>query len=342
MNILKSILACGLAWTAVSFADDRDENICNELGNDIVSLKLAYVDELKWYGDKSLAAADSQKVIRHESFENMAAIGKDFPYSIPYSLKAGCIVSKQVTYSFMQWDNSNKKWDVNGDNHDYATTIVDIHGNRTDTFDSTNAYNLLLVLAKNADFDKESYSSDELFVSKTYELAFESWFATANVYVSKDTVINGQTYGLRRTYSGYAMAQDSLKVVTNAVQSVKIPEGVNKVELQVFHAIMKDPNRKIPAAESSSSVEPVVTSSSSVTPVVESSSSVAPAESSSSEVSEPPLMVKSLQTTPAILGVRQVRRLDGSVVKSNETMKPGVYYVQGMDGLWKKQLVKTR
>lgn len=349
MNILKSVLACGLAFAAMSFAeDDREKNICSELGTDVVNLKLAYVDEIKWYGNLDLTQADSVKTIRHETFDDMPAIGKDFPYHIPYSLEAGCLIKKSVTYSYLQWDNYEKRWDVNSDHHDYATTIVDIHGNKTDSFDSTNAYNLLMVRAHNADFEDGSYTPEELFVSKTYELAFESWFATAKTLETKPVVIDGKTHTAVYYYYGFAITQDSLKTAKKAIESVTVPDGVDKVELQIFHAVMKDPNRKAPEIEYSSSSAQLNASSSSEVPGGASSSSTESVVSSSSETSiqsssaEGTLVMKSLQAVPAISGVRQVRRLDGSVVKANEVMKPGVYYVQGMDGLWKKQMVKTR
>lgn len=368
MNILKSILACGLACAAVSFAEEnREKNICSELGTDVVNLKLAYVDEIKWYGNLDLTQADSVKTIRHEAVDGMPAIGTDFPYFIPYSVDAGCLVKKNVSYSYLQWNNSGKIWEVNSDNHDYATSIVDIHGNRTDMFDSTNAYNLLLIRAHNASLDDGSFGPEELFVSRTYELAFESWFATAKTTETKPVVINGENFTAVYSYYGYSMSQDSLKTAKKAIESVTVPDGVDKVELQIFHAVMKDPNRNVPEVESSSSSTPVVASSSSVVPVEASSSSATPVAASSSSVvseissssvapvassssespvesssSEGTLVMKSLQVAPAISGARQVRRLDGSVVKSGEVMKPGVYYVQGMDGLWKKQMVKTR
>lgn len=358
MNMVKSVLLGGLALATSVFAEDDRKNICDELGTDVVNLKLAYVDETKWLGDFALTSAESHSTVRHETLDQMKAIAKEFPYKIPYSVDAGCLVQKQVTYSYLQWNESKKQWAENSENHDFATTILDIHGNRTETYDSTNAYNLLIVRAHNGNLDEEPYGPDELFVSKTYELAFESWFATAKTEEIKPVVIDGVTYSAKYSYFGYSMSQDSLKAVTGALNSVNHPEGVDKVELQIFHAIMKDPNRKIPVAESSSSQMSVVqssssafvVSSSSAAPVAsssseqlaESSSSESLVESSSSEMTEPPLVLKSLQVAPAIYGARQVRRLDGSVVKSNDAMKPGVYYVQGMDGLWKKQLVKTR
>jgi hypothetical protein len=46
-----------------------------------------------------------------------------------------------------------------------------------------------------------------------------------------------------------------------------------------------------------------------------------------------------MEKSPRTFGtVRDVRRLDGSRVKVGETLAPGVYYVKGVDGRWKKQI----
>ncbi|PWJ69940.1 MULTISPECIES: hypothetical protein [unclassified Fibrobacter] len=149
MNMVKSVLLGGLALATSVFAEDDRKNICDELGTDVVNLKLAYVDETKWLGDFALTSAESHSTVRHETLDQMKAIAKEFPYKIPYSVDAGCLVQKQVTYSYLQWNESKKQWAENSENHDFATTILDIHGNRTETYDSTNAYNLLIVRAHN-------------------------------------------------------------------------------------------------------------------------------------------------------------------------------------------------
>ena len=60
-------------------------------------------------------------------------------------------------------------------------------------------------------------------------------------------------------------------------------------------------------------------------------------ESSSSE--EQSTIISRLGVAPRVFnGPREVRRLDGSKVKAGEALVPGVYYVKGLDGRWKKQV----
>ena len=59
-------------------------------------------------------------------------------------------------------------------------------------------------------------------------------------------------------------------------------------------------------------------------------------ESSSSEETT---VLGRMERTPRVFNdSREVRRLDGSIVKQGESLKPGVYYVRGMDGRWKKNV----
>lgn len=84
-------------------------------------------------------------------------------------------------------------------------------------------------------------------------------------------------------------------------------------------------------ASSSSSAEPVSCSAE-----VSSSSD---AESSSSEG---PVRIFALEGPDASKHVVQVRRLDGSIVKSSEKLGPGVYYVKYSTGVWQKKSVLSK
>jgi hypothetical protein len=100
--------------------------------------------------------------------------------------------------------------------------------------------------------------------------------------------------------------------LNNALKSLDIPDSISKIQIHQFHVVLVDPNKNQP--ESSSSVE----------------------ESSSSEETT---VLGRMERTPRVFNdSREVRRLDGSIVKQGESLKPGVYYVRGMDGRWKKNV----
>ena len=49
-----------------------------------------------------------------------------------------------------------------------------------------------------------------------------------------------------------------------------------------------------------------------------------------------------MESPDASKQVVQVRRLDGSVVKSSEKLGPGVYYVKYSTGIWQKKAVLSK
>ena len=92
-------------------------------------------------------------------------------------------------------------------------------------------------------------------------------------------------------------------------------------------------------AASSSSVEPESSSA------AESSSSDAESSSSEEESSsseEGPTRLATVRVDSGSARFVQVRRLDGTVVKNNGKLAPGVYYVKDSRGLWKKMAVLPR
>jgi hypothetical protein len=130
---------------------------------------------------------------------------------------------------------------------------------------------------------------------------------------------------------------DSLSSVTTAVKNLKVPDSVSKVQYQQFHVVLTDPNKK--TATSSSSVASSSSETASSSSVASSSSEASSSSVEESSSSQGTTSIARLESSPHAFGnVREVRRLDGSVVKSSETLVPGVYYVKGMDGRWKKQV----
>ena len=93
-------------------------------------------------------------------------------------------------------------------------------------------------------------------------------------------------------------------------------------------------------AESSSSVTPPSSSSEPESSSSAETSSSQKEESSSS--SDGPVRIFALDNQDAANRVVQVRRLDGSVVKSSEKLGPGVYYVKYSTGVWQKKAVLAK
>ena len=317
--MFKKVCLAGLVATVFSFAQEETyiRNICDTLSSSAtpkVELKLKRVEETLWYGSRDLKKTDSVKVNLHEDYGSITPIMQKISLRIPYSINAGCVTSNYNLFKYGEWDQNGKKWTLNDENEDYSSWIVDVNIYKIDDFDSTNSYNVLVV-KKGGISDDLSISAEDLMVSRTFEFAFDSWQAIALARVKKSD-------GGATLYSGSAFRLDSAEAVAAALASLnkrtEIPDTLSKIQVQVLRSVLTDPNKK--AVNSSSSV-------------AESSSSVEPASSESSTA------IGRLQATPRAFGTaRAVRRLDGSVVKSGEQLAPGVYYVKGLDGRWKKQV----
>ena len=215
--------------------------------------------------------------------------------------------------------------------------------NTVGEYDSSNSYNIL-VYEEGDELDLDNLTTEKLMVSRTFELSFESWYAIARYLTIR--VIN-DTLSSVKQHINVAIQLDSASAINAAVADLNVPDSISKVDVQLLHFVLSD-SRKI-EAESSSSGEQ---SSSSEDPISSSSSETT---SSSSEVSSSSSKIVSsssakesaaigwLGGTPRTLNsAREVRRLNGSVVKAGETLQPGVYYVKGVDGRWRKQIELPR
>lgn len=319
--MFKKVCLAGLTAFAFSFAQEETEtyirNICDTLSNSAtpkVELKLNRVEETLWYGSRDLKKTDSVKVNLHEDYGSISPIMQKISLRIPYSINAGCVTSNYNLFKYGEWDQNGKKWTLNDENDDYGSWIIDVNLYNIPGFDSTNSYNVLVV-KKGGVSDELSFSAEDLMVSRTFEFAFDSWQAIALARVKKSD-------GGATLYSGSAFRLDSAEAVAAALASLnkrtEIPDTLSKIQVQVLRSVLTDPNKK--AVNSSSSV-------------AESSSSEEPVSSESSTA------IGRLQATPRAFGAaRAIRRLDGSVVKAGEQLVPGVYYVKGLDGRWKKQV----
>ena len=372
--MFKKICLIGFIAAALSFAQEETEtyirNICDTLPNSatpLVELKMAYVDVGQWYGSKDLSKKDSSSVKRYKSYESIKPFrDKKISLSLPYSITASCAETQYNLYKIAQWNESSLSWDLNADNDDYATYIMDVNMVEFPGYNVSNSYNIL-AFRKGSLPQDGSYKADELMVSRTFEFQFDWWYTYVAYTIVSTSSIKWQfkaSYGL-----------DSLSSLNNALKNLDIPDSISKIQLHQFHVVLTDPNKEEVAssssavssssvasssseAASSSSVASSTSETSSSSKVSSSSSkgssssvasSSSKVKSSSSEVSsssEKKSSSSSRKTTaidrlvsvPRVFEAREVRRLDGSLVKVGEQLMPGVYYVKGVDGRWKKQV----
>ena len=311
--MFKKVCLAGLVATVFSFAQEETyiRNICDTLSVSAtpkVELKLKRVEETVWYGSRDLKKTDSVKVNVHEDYSTITPIMQKTSLRIPYSIDAGCVSSNYNLFKYGEWDQNGKKWTLNDENDDYGSWIIDVNLYNIPGFDSTNSNNVLVVKKGGVNSEELSFSADDLMVSRTFEFAFDSWQAIVLGRVKKSD-------GGALLYSGSAFRLDSADAVAAALAAFNkredVPDSLSKIQGQVLRPVLTDPNKK--AVNSSSSVEP--------------------------ESSESSTAIGRLQATPRAFGAaRAIRRLDGSVVKAGEQLVPGVYYVKGVDGRWKKQV----
>ena len=372
--MMKRVLCLVLVAMGFTFAQDvYIRNICDTLPNYETlktELKLAYVDETLWYGDKDLSKADSVKNIRHQDYSTLEPIYVKHAYRIPYSITAICRETTKNLYAYGEWDQTSKSWSLNNQDSNYVTQILDINMNKLDGYDSSNSYNILLF---KKGYSLEGLTTENMMVSRTFEFNFGSWFAIAKYKMS---VKLNDTTEMIRSFSSFVTRMDSAKAVADVVKDLNVPDEVSKVEIQIFHSVLND-SRKTQAESSSSAASssssgktssadtlssssysgagpwncgdnPLLScsstyyGSSSSTSKENSSSSYVQTSSSEQESSssvEQSTIIGRLGVAPRVFnGQREVRRLDGTKVKAGESLVPGIYYVKGLDGRWKKQI----
>ena len=371
--MMKRILCLIMVAMGFTFAQDvYVRNVCDTLvlsSSPKIELELAYIDEVLWYGDKNLSKADSVKNSRHQDYFTLEPIFVKYVYKIPYTITAGCVESTNNLYAYAEWNQSQKKWSFKKQDN-YITKILDINIDKVDGYDSTNSYNILVF---KEGYSLDSLTSDNMMVSRTLELSFDSWLAIAKY---KTVVMVDDSTAATRSHASVVTRVDSAKAVVDAVEGLDVPDSISKVEVQLFHSVLKDPRETL--AESSSSAASSSSSgktssadtlssssysgagpwncgdnpllscsstyygSSSSTSKENSSSSYVQTSSSEQESSssvEQSTIIGRLGVAPRVFnGPREVRRLDGTKVKAGESLVPGIYYVKGLDGRWKKQI----
>jgi len=355
MKFMKKFLVAGVFLTSAALAQEGSDirNVCDTLihsTNSKVTLKLAYLDETKWDGSKDLKTPSSVEKKRYTELKELTPL-RYMLQKVPYSLTAGCSNSRYNEYKYYSWAKGASSWSQ-GTMNDYATAILDIHGNKMNGYDSTNTYNFLVF--HQGSLPEESYQAGEIMASRTYDFRFDWWYAAIAYYrvTRVDSTVNADKSVTYTTYGswslGGAVAMDSASVVAQARASLDIPDSIKDVKLQVLHAVYMDERKIGEVISSSASAEP--NSSASAEP--NTSASVDPNTSASydpessaewSSSANELTSIAELNAVPRMFGHRrEVRRLDGSFVKESEALAPGVYYVKGENGLWKKQIALPR
>ena len=330
--MMKRILCLIMVAMAFSFAQEETyiRNICDTLGAKKVELQLQQIEETMWYGSKNLSKADSVKKTVYKDYLDVKPYKNKFngATKLPVSITASCVESQRNLFQYAIW--SDLQWSLVNNDNDYATMIMDANQFSFKGYDATNSFNIIAI-KKGSLPQNNSFSTNDLMVSKTFEFSFDWWYSIAFYFV-----------GTKYSYAS-VVALDSLTAANTSVNGLDVPDSVSKVQLQILHGVLVDPNKNLPASSSSvasSSSEEQSSSSEVSSSSVEASSSSE--QLSSSEVesssSEHTTVIGRLVNSPRAFKAREIRRLDGSKIKAGEVLVPGVYYVKGADGRWKKQV----
>ncbi|WP_407443783.1 hypothetical protein [Fibrobacter sp.] len=341
-------------------------NVCDTLGQSgdgTVVLALDFIDEVNWYGNPRTLEQDSVFAIRHESVDDLNLKLGSFNHKLPLSITAACKETSETDFVFATW-NSEKKLETQKAEAAYSTRIFDMNETSFGSYNSGNSNNVLVFVDGELPQDN-SFKSDEIMVSRPYELEFEWWFLVLSY---DEEIQDGEKTGVTTRFKS-AASMDSLSAFNAVYKSLSIPESVGTLRVQSIKAVLKD-SRKLTgpassaevasssssekakssssekAKSSSSKDKPVVSSSSEDSDEGESSSSAKVAKSSSSgkgksssSKGEKSELVYGLRTAGVLLQEVQVRYLDGTVVPADKKLVPGVYYVKMSDGTWKKKAV---
>lgn len=255
-------------------------NICDTLfsdGNQLVELVPAYIDETNWYGNVHTGNADSVKTVRHASYEALKISGSSFPYELPLSVKAACREALNTVYKYATWDTA-KAW-VEKTNDNYATYIYDARKLSIGVPGSQDIYNMLAFVPEKIP-ENGAYKSNELLFSKTYEFAFEWWYANASFTTSRRGTGADSSSIYTQNHFLSVVGNDSLKSFESVINGLGVPDTAKSVHVQVVKVVLVD-SRKAPEITSSSSS--VNSSSSAKSSSSEGKSSSSSAKSSSSE-----------------------------------------------------------
>ncbi|MBR5693396.1 MAG: hypothetical protein IKX42_06850 [Fibrobacter sp.] len=277
-------------------------NVCDTLaskGHDPVTLVATDLIETKWVASKKSGnwTHGTATKATHTSYSTLSPIVKSVSGRFPLSIEAGCRANSNMLYKYMRWNEF--KWSRDSLS-DFSTYIFDTHNRAIGDYDSTNANNILAMVSE-LPVDKDSYNSDEIMISKSFEFAFEWWLAAAEISWKKANGATSKKFFNVPAFdslTAFRAMFDYMKATIDTATSV--PDTISTANIQVIKVVLKDSEKTttiIEPASSSSVVPPssssdkpqssaTQSSSSSDTPkssAVNSSSSDVPKSSSSSD-----------------------------------------------------------
>ena len=276
MRYLKLVAAIAFAFSVSANAQGDEvfyRNVCDTLaskGHAPVTLAASAIAEYNW--DVSVNSGKwnygTQKTTIHDSFSTLNLIVSEVKkFRFPYSVQADCREMDDAVFNYLTWNKAWTSLSLPG----FGTYIYDSHALGVPGYDSTNAYNFLIMTDEPPIDGKTTFKAGEILVSKTFEFAFEWWFV-------------GARYGLSYTSS---VGHDSLSVLNTIVSTVKkeIPDTLSTVKMQVVKVIMKDAVKSEIVEPPSSSSSVIPSSSSQSSSSFEPPKSCSPTKSSDSKPS---------------------------------------------------------
>ncbi|MCQ2054541.1 MAG: hypothetical protein MJY82_04520, partial [Fibrobacter sp.] len=256
-----SIIAVSM-MAAMAFAGETKGNICDDWSNgDVFQLKSS-MKEIYWEGNFRTMSAESSSSKKINSVNEADQVIKKSlvdnngtPIKVPMALTAACVETKNNEYKFVTCDKATGACEQKTANN-YATQIYDVRDIKVEGFTSENAYNLLVMNEEELPLDG-SYLNGSIMGSRTYDLAFEWWFAVAE-YTVVDTIKgeDGSFVGTSTTtHRRSALTLDSASVFNSVVKSVmaNAPESVNETVIRMLKVLLVEDKGTVPAGESSSS-----------------------------------------------------------------------------------------
>lgn len=243
-------------------------NVCDTLaskGHDPVTLVATDLIETKWVASKKSGNWTHGTATKNAlgTYDALQPIVKSASFRFPLSIVAGCRASSNVPFKYMSW--AERKWKK--DSLDYNTYIFDSYALSMGDYDSTNTNNFL-ILVSDPPVEREQYESDEIMISKSFEFAFEWWFAAAELKWQKA----GGGYSMKYYNSA---AHDSISAFRTMFESMKaamgnsssgIPDTLSTANLQVIKVVLKDSEKTMTIIEPATSSSVVPPSSSSDKP----------------------------------------------------------------------------
>ena len=280
-------------------------NVCDTLaskGHDPVTLVATDLIETKWVASKKSGnwTHGTATKATHTSYSTLSPIVKSVSGRFPLSIEAGCRANSNMLYKYMRWNEF--KWSRDSLS-DYSTYIFDTHNRAIGDYDSTNANNILAMVSE-LPVDKDSYNSDEIMISKSFEFAFEWWLAAAEISWKKANGATSKKFFNVPAFdslTAFRAMFDFMKATLDT--STTIPDTLSTANIQVIKVVLKDSEKTTTIIEPASSSSVVPPSSSSDKPqssaVNSSSSSDTPSSSGDTPKSSAVQSSSSSKDTPA-------------------------------------------